>query len=68
MSEIKVGDKVEVISTSIFGHLVEVGDVGIVTEIDGRYEVEVVFDICGIELYQYVYYNDWHEYLKVIKE
>lgn len=67
MSEIKMGDKVEVISTGIFGHLVEVGDVGIVTEIDGRYEVEVVFDICGIELYQYVYYDDWNEYLIIVE-
>lgn len=68
MSNIKVGDKVEVISTGIFGHLVEVGDVGTVTEIDGRYEVEVLFNIFGIELYQYVYYDDWNEYLSIVKE
>ncbi|MGQ1358454.1 hypothetical protein ACT414_18820 (plasmid) [Acinetobacter baumannii] len=68
MSNIKVGDKVGVISTGIFGHLVEIGDVGTVTEIDGGYEVEVLFNICGIELYQYVYYDDWNEYLSIVKE
>lgn len=67
MGNIKVGDKVEVINTGIFGHLIEVGDVGTVTEIDGLYEVEVLFEICGIELYQYVYYDNWHEYLSIVE-
>lgn len=69
MSNIKVGDIVEVISTDLFGSAIYEGAVGIVTDVINGYEVEILFyKNSSIEVYQYVPYDDWHEYLSVVKE
>lgn len=64
---IKVGDKVRVLNRGIFGHLVEKGDVGIVTNSDD-YEIVIVFKVNNFELDQYVGLDDWQEYIVVIEE
>ncbi|MGQ1358456.1 hypothetical protein ACT414_18830 (plasmid) [Acinetobacter baumannii] len=67
MSNIKVGDVVEVISTDLFGSAIYEGAVGIVTDVVVSYEVEILFyKNSSIEVYQYVPYDGWEEYVKVV--
>ncbi|QVG64012.1 hypothetical protein Mithridates_00125 [Acinetobacter phage Mithridates] len=67
MSNIKVGDVVEVISTDLFGSAIYEGAVGVVTDVVVSYEVEILFyKNSSIEVYQYVPYDGWEEYVKVV--
>ena len=68
MSNIKVGDKVEVINTGLFGWNVHMGHVGTVKNIVGDFEIEVYFDSIGDGLTQWVHYPTWERWVKVIRE
>jgi len=68
MSEIKIGDKVEVINSSIFGYAVHTGYIGVVKKITDGYEVEIYFDSIGDGLTQWVHYPTWEKWVKVVKE
>lgn len=68
MSEIKIGDKVEVINSSIFGYEVHTGHVGVVKKIADGFEIEVYFDSIGDGLTQWVHYPTWEKWVKVVEE
>lgn len=68
MSEIKIGDKVEVINTLTFGHSIHIGMVGSVKNIIPDWEIEVYFGDFPAGVTQWVYYPTWEKWVKVIKE
>lgn len=68
MSNIKVGDRVEVINTGIFGYRIQEGDVGVVKDIVDNIEIAVYFGDFPSGLIQWVHYPTWERWVKVIKE
>lgn len=68
MSEIKVGDKVEVINSGIFGYKITEGDLARVKKITDGIEIEVYFNDIEDGLTQWVHYPTWEKWVKVVKE
>lgn len=65
---IKVGDKIKVVNSSIFGYAVHQGDVGVVKKITDDIEIEVYFAGIADGLTQWVHYRTWNRWITVLKE